>query len=62
MEIGPVPFGGLMNMMAFALPAVAGRREVEGPGTSERLSLFPAKPRGVRSVPWSEETMMRLLS
>ena len=50
-DIGPFRPGGLMNMMAFALPTVAGSRVVEGPGTSDRLSLLPLKPSGSRSVP-----------
>jgi hypothetical protein len=34
--IGPVRFGGLMSISAFAVDAMAGRRTVDGPGTRER--------------------------
>src|SRR5687768_780955 len=60
--IPPVRFGGLINITAFAVDAIDGRRTVEGPGTSERLSLRPLNPRGGRSVPWSDDTMIRLVS
>src|SRR5687767_1310675 len=62
MVIGPVRFGGLINITAFAVDAIDGSRTVEGPGTSERLSLRPLNPSGAKSVPWSDETIIRLES
>ena len=44
--MGPVRFGGLMSITAFAVEAIAGSRTVEGPGMSERLSLRPLNPAG----------------
>jgi hypothetical protein len=49
--MGPVRFGSLISITAFAVAAIAGSRTVDGPGMRERLSLLPTKPEGVRSVP-----------